>query len=234
MTNSMTENARYDRAVQRKVADRYRRMGYHVVERPQREDLPFDLGDFQPALLATKPGDGRNADERYIIEVKGAGPGLSVERYLAVADLVAQHAGWRFLLITEEEPLARLVEDGEPVPLTWQEIDRRLERAAQHRSRGEDEARFLTLWPAFEAALRNHAEEALIPLERVETSSLLNHLYSLGELSMEHYDVALDLLRTHTLLVHGFQAHGVPAAADRLTALLQEVVDEWRPGQTAV
>ena len=148
-----------------------------------------------------------------------------------MANLVAQHAGWRFLLVTEDEPLARLAEGGEPVPLTWQQIDLRLKRAAHFRTSGEDEARFLALWPALEAALRNHAEDALIPLERVETASLLNHLYSLGELSMEQYDVALELLRTRTLLVHGFQARGVHAAADKLTALVRDVVELWQPGQ---
>lgn len=223
----MSENTRYDRAVQRKVADRYRRMGYDVVVHPQRDDLPFDLGEYLPALLAAK------GDERYVIEVKGAGPGLSVERYLAVAELVAHHSGWRFLLVTEEEPLARLAEDGEPVPLTWRQIDLRLQRAAHFRTSGEDEARFLALWPALEAALRHRAEDALIPLERVETASLLNHLYSLGELSMEQYDMALELLPMRTLLVHGFQARGVHTAADKLTALLREVIELWQPGQIA-
>lgn len=222
----MSYQARFDRAVQRKVADRYRRQGYDVVSQPQADDLPFDLGDFHPDLLVTKPGG-----ERYVVEVKSSATPFSAEQYLEVAELVSREPGWRFLLVTEEEPMADLGETGQPSPLSWQQIDQRIERAGKLHSLGENEASFLSLWSALEAMMRSRAEEENIPLAHVGTKSVLNHLYSLGELSMEQYDTAIELLKTRNLIAHGFQAGGVAQEVDRLGALLRELTDLWRSGQ---
>ena len=49
---------------------------------------------------------------------------------------------------------------------------------------GETEAAFLSLWGVLEAALRRRALQMSIPIERFPTLSLINQLYSQGELSL--------------------------------------------------
>ncbi len=224
MTNPYPDDERHERAVARKVADRYRRMGFDVIEQPQEDELPFDLGGYRPDLLAVK-----SEDERYVIEVKAASTDLSAERYLEVAEQVSHQTGWRFLLVTEGSPLAQPAGVGEARPLTWQQIEESAVLAVALRKRGQDEAGFLVLWPAFEASMRNRAESEHIPLESAPTSSLVNHLYSLGELSMEQYDAARELLAVWELLAHGYTVDDASESARRLYELVRDLFDEWGP-----
>ena len=81
--------------------------------------------------------------------------------------------------------------------------------------------------------MRNRALDVQIPLELVSTTSILNHLYSLGELSMDQFDAAQDLLRTRDLIVHGFHADDMAGSADSLNALVHELSGAWRPGHVS-
>ncbi len=49
----------------------------------------------------------RNEAEGYIIEFKGSGRQTPIERLREIAEIVSQHTGWRFLLITEEDALLK-------------------------------------------------------------------------------------------------------------------------------
>ncbi|MDJ0732259.1 MAG: hypothetical protein QNJ33_19965 [Crocosphaera sp.] len=44
-----------------------------------------------------------------------------------------------------------------------------------------------------------------IPIERFSPVSLINHLYSQEEISIEQYNVAINLYKIRNQLVHGFQ-----------------------------
>lgn len=221
----MMSHTRYDNAIKRRVAERYRNRGYDVIYQPQPGDIPFDLGDFQPDLLVTG-----SEDEHYVVSVRTTTAAYSAEQYLEASEIVSRHPGWRFLLVTEEGPLAGLAEAGEPRSLSWPQIETGIARAASLRAQGDHEASFLALWASLEAALRNRAQEVNLPLELLQTSSVLNHMYSLGELSMDQYDAAIALLRTRDLLVHGFEAEDVAEAVDGLDALVRELKSLWAPG----
>ena len=72
--------------------------GFEVVIEPSKSLIPFDLGNYYPDLIARK-----GSNEGYIIELKNSIAKISVDRYREIAEIVAQHHGWRFLLITGED-----------------------------------------------------------------------------------------------------------------------------------
>ncbi|MBP7964430.1 MAG: hypothetical protein KBG20_13100 [Caldilineaceae bacterium] len=207
-----------------RIAADYEGQGYKVVHQPGPETLPFDLGFYVPDLLVTKADN-----EHYIVEVKPSTSRIPVERYREVAKIVASQPGWRFLLVTDEGPLADQPGPRNRATLTWPQIQTRVEQAQQLRSMGEFEGSILALWSAFEALMRNRAEEIHLPLEYLQTSSVINHLYSQGELSVEQFEAAKKLRDIRNLITHGFQVDAAEEAFDLLDSLVREAIDEWRP-----
>jgi len=95
----MTSKTERDyRVLESKIAEKYKTQGFEVVLQPKKEDLPFDLGTYRPDLIAKK-----TPNECYIIEVKGSTSLTSIDRYREIAEIVAQHAGWSFLLVTGDD-----------------------------------------------------------------------------------------------------------------------------------
>jgi hypothetical protein len=204
-----------------RVAEDYKQQGYEVITKPKTEELPFDLGLYHPDLLVKK-----SDDEGYIIEVRGSVARISVERYREIAETVAEHDGWRFLLITNEDASFGNQEDEKQL-LAWAEIQRRREQSEQLVAIGEIEAAFLSLWAITEALMRKRAEQALIPIERFPPVALIKHLYSQGELSIEQYDKVMSLVAVRNRLVHGFQTPELEAAVVELQALADDLLKEY-------
>lgn len=206
-----------------KLAEKYRQEGYRVFVDPAPEDIPFDLGTYRPKLIVK-----RNEAEGYIIEVNASGRQTSIEKLQEVAEIVSHHAGWRFLLVNEEAAL--LTDNSQEVHLLCREQIIRIKKQSERLiSLGENEAAFLLLWIVIEALLRGRAEEVNIPLERVGTVSLIKHMYSQGELSMEEYDRAMLLLGVRNRLIHGFQTPEVNESVSELLALVNELIGLWNP-----
>ena len=132
--------------------------------------LPFDLGNYCPDLIARK-----RSDEGYIIELKNSIAKISVDRYREIAEIVAQHHGWRFLLITGEDISSDDPKDDSEL-LTWEQMLQRQEQAQRFLAMGEVEVAFWYLWGILEAAMRRQARQVAIPIERFPANSLINHL----------------------------------------------------------
>ena len=204
-----------------KIAEKYKQEGYEVIIEPYGDVLPFDLGLYRPDLLVKKP-DGKG----YIIEVKSSVSPISVERYREIAEIVSEHPGWRFLLVTsEDKPSGTQINDKQL--LSWAEIEHRREQSEQLVTMGEIEAAFLSLWAITEALMRKQAEQALIPIERFPLIALIKHLYSQGELSIEQYDKVMALVETRNRLVHGFQTTGLETAVVELQELVDDLLKEY-------
>ena len=217
----MTAKLIHDTSVS-KIAEKYRQEGYRVFVEPEPEDIPFDLGTYRPHLIAK-----RNEAEGYIIEVKGSGRQTPIERLREIAERVSQHTGWRLLLITEEDAL--LKDNAQVNLLSWEQIFSRRSQSERLISLGEDEGAFLLLWVIIEAVLRRRAEEVSIPIERSPTVSLIKHMYSQGELSIQEYDRAMLLLSVRNRLIHGFEAPEVNESVSELLALVNELISLWAP-----
>lgn len=200
-----------------KVAEKYAAQGFEVNVEPRREELPFDLGTYRPDLIAVKP-----PDKGYIIEVKGSASQTPVERYSEVAKLVSQHPGWGFLLVTGD---GQEVDDEDL--LTWEQMILRQVQVEELLKIGASEGAFLLLWGTLEAALRRRAKETRIPVEGFPTSSLLNRLYSQGELSIEQFDKIKTLQAVRNRFVHGYQTSDIHEPAKQLQAPVKQLLDTW-------
>lgn len=205
------------RTLEAKVAQDYEAKGFEVIREPQEHDLPFDLGGYRPDLVVQTP-DGVG----YIVEVKANAEQVSVDRFREIAATVAQHAGWRFLLVTGEDV------SGSNIPandlLSKEQIEARLEVGRRLLALHEYEGAFVAIWGVLEALLRNQAQLADIPIERLPASSLMNHLYSQGELSMTQFDKMKELFAIRNRLVHGYQTADLTQPTQDLYELANEIL----------
>lgn len=218
----MTTKLIHDKSVS-KIAEKYRQAGYTVLVDPEPEDIHFDLGTYRPNLIVKK-----NEAEGYIIEFNGYGRQISIDRLKEIAEIVSENTGWRFLLITEEDAL--LKDNAKEVNLlSWEQIFSRITQSQRLISLEENEGAFLSLWGIIEALLRRRAEEVTIPIERFPTVSLIKHMYSQGELSIEEYDRAMLLLSVRNRFIHGFEAPEVNESVSELLALVNELISLWAP-----
>jgi REase_AHJR-like len=201
------------------VANRYRAQGFTVTAQPSKEAIPFDLGSYTPDLIATKP-----PDESLIIEVKGSTHNLSVDRFREIADIVSQNPGWRFLLVTGDDSTTV---DQMSKLLTWSQIQSRVHQSLTLIDAGEAEPAFIYLWGTLEAALRRRAIQVAIPVERFASQSIINHLYSQGELSREQFHTAKEMYAIRSKVVHGFDVSNLEEPARSLHSLISELLEEW-------
>ena len=201
------------------VANRYRAQGFTVITQPSKEVVPFDLGTYMPDLIATKP-----PDESLIIEVKGSTHNLSVDRFREIADIVSQNPGWRFLLVTGDDfmPIDQISK-----LLTWNQIESRVNQSLNLIDAGESEPAFIYLWGALEAALRRRSIQVAIPVERFSSQSIINHLYSQGELSREQFHTAQEMYAIRNQVVHGLDVSDLDEPARVLHSLISQLAEEW-------
>ncbi|MEG4632891.1 hypothetical protein QUB56_25435 [Microcoleus sp. AR_TQ3_B6] len=218
----MTAKLIHDKSVS-KIAEKYRQAGYTVLVDPEPEDIPFDLGTYRPNLIVKK-----NEAEGYIIEFNGSGRQKSIDRLKEIAEIVSENTGWRFLLITEQDALLK-DNSNEVNLLSWQQIFIRKSQSERLISLGENEGAFLLLWVIIEALLRRRAEEVSIPIEKFPTLSLIKHMYSQGELSIQEYDRAMLLKSLRNRVIHGFQTPEINESVSELLALVNELISLWAP-----
>jgi len=205
-----------------RVAERFKAQGFNVLFEPNSKDLPFDLGTYRPDLVAFK-----SPNEGLIIEVKTSASRTPIERYKEVAELVSKHPGWRFLMVTGED-VTEFDPEKRPESLpSWKELLNRERKTQSLFKIGESEAGFLLLWGILEAALRLKAINDFIPIERFPTTSLINHLYSQGEISMEQYDSLRQLQEVRNKLVHGYKSSKIESSASKLRDIVKSLLISW-------
>ncbi|MBJ7312674.1 hypothetical protein ACFOLJ_21135 [Rugamonas sp. CCM 8940] len=203
------------------LASTYADDGYDVLRQPSAADMPFDLDGYRPDLIAKKDGGG------FIVEVRtGASPG-AVERVQSIAQEIARHPGWRFLLATMADADPSIVPTtAEELP-TWRQLTDKLKQARALAGSGAVEPALLFLWSIFEAALRKHAIAESIPVERFPSAMLLNHMYSQGELSVAQYDQFREFMTIRNRLAHGANTTVAPVTVTALLNEVGELVADW-------
>lgn len=204
------------------IAEKYKLQGFEVVVEPSKSLIPFDLGNYRPDLMARK-----GSDAGYIIELKKSIAKISVDRYREIAEIVAKHHGWRFLLITGEDIASEYLQDDSEL-LTWEQMLQRQEQAQRFLAISEVEVAFLYLWGILEAAMRRQARQVSIPIERFPANSLINHLYSQGELSMEQFDQVRGIQTIRDRLIHGYQLPNLREPTKQLQVIVHELIAMWK------
>ena len=180
---------------------KYRDEGFTVTKEPQPNEIPFDLDNYQPDILATK-NEHESGLIGLIIEVKTSISPVSVERLQSVAEEISRHPGWRFLLVTLEDIEAEsLPGTSEELP-SWEELINYFSQVSKLIENNNIEPAFLFLWSVFEGALRKRAVDVSISVERLPVIRLLRSMYSLGELSK--FDSIQACLEQRNRLAHGY------------------------------
>jgi len=207
--------------VKTKVIECYSSQGYEVVHQPHNQELPFDLNGYSPNLLVKI-----SADQGFIVEVKDVAADLAISYYRDIAKNVAEHSGWRFLLITGEDATPIAEEDISDDKLTRPQILHRKERIAKLISIGEHEVAFLSLWIFAEILMRRHARQSLIPIDRLATILMIQHLYDQVAISTDQFERAIALNEIRNRVAHGFPVKSINLneAIERLLNLVDEFI----------
>ncbi len=219
----MTNNTKiiYDEKV-KSLAQKYESQGFYVLTGLKTDELPFDLGNYQPALIVIKDGSG------LVIEVKNSLSRLSVDRLQVLAEEVSKHPGWRFLLVTFEDIEAKLLPGTSEELPSWQKLKDQFFQARKLIENDEIQSAFIFLWSIFEDALRKRAINVSIPIERFPVIGLIKHLYSLGELSISQFNLAQACFEVSNRLAHGYNENLNLPLLHNFDNLVRELLTEWK------
>lgn len=205
---------------------KYRDQGFTIIQNPKADELPFNLDNYQPDILATK-NENKSSLLGLIIEVKTSIRRVSVERLRSVAEEVSKHPGWRFLLVTLEDIEAEsLPGTCEELP-SWEEIINHFSQVGELIENNNIEPGFLFLWNVFEGTLRKRAVDVLIPIERLPLIRLLRSMYSLGELSVSEFDIIQACLEQRNRLADGYIQKLNSQVLPTFIVLLVKLLIEW-------
>jgi hypothetical protein len=210
-----------EKSLETKVAEKYRLQGFDVIVGPSKSMIPFDLGNYLPDVIAKKA-----SNEGYIIEVKKTISQIPIDRYREIAEIVSQYHGWRFLLITGEDVFS-VDTKGDDKLLNWEQMLQRQAQSQRFLVAGEVEVAFFYSWGVLEAAMRQAAKNAAIPIENLPANSLINHLYSQGELSIKQFDQAISIQEAHDRVIHGYQTPDFIQQTKQLQKLVDELIAMW-------
>jgi hypothetical protein len=201
------------------IAKKYTELGFNVTVEPSLDLIPFDLGGYRPDMLAIK-----QPDQNYIIEVKGSSQRISVDRFREISEVVKAHPGWRFLLVTGDDEI--LVGE-ETILLESEQFKYRFIKAESLIREGFSDAAFLYLWSLLEGMMRRRSIQRSIPIERLSGLSMINHLYSQGEMTREQFHECKSLLSIRNRIAHGYQDAHMDEGCRKLLKLVRILSSEW-------
>ncbi len=191
--------------------------GYKVVVEPSIKELPFDLGQYRPSLIATKDDGG------IIIEIKPSLNRLPIEPFQKIAEQIARYRGWRFVLVTLDDENEVVLANKLP---SWFELTHKVNKLNFLIQESLFEPALLFFWSILEAAFRKRSIDQHIPVERFPISKLLNHIYSNGEISLTEFDLFKEGLMLRDKIARGMfvpvKPDSVKEATDRLNGLLNQ------------
>lgn len=179
----------------RSAADDLRKQGYVVTIEPEPSTIPFDLRQYRPDILATRD------NENLIIDIKTRGKHRSIERYKEIAEIVGSHENWRFMLSTVDEtlPSGYVSVESSANPEVLNRMLNKLEALLS----SENHALVLPyLWSVYISAMRMAGARASVPIDATSDHSVLNYMYSLGEISGDEYELAKTFLMLRNKAVH--------------------------------
>jgi hypothetical protein len=203
------------------LANQYQAEGYQVIVNPNVNEIPFDLEGYRPDLLAIKD------DLKLIIQSRKGLKRYSIERMQAVAQLIAQHDGWHFIIVTLDDMLEDNELDAEKIYLTWEEITRQTSQVPLIIQSIGNNAALLYIWGICEAVLRRYALEAAIPVERLPIHRVINYFYTIGELSMTEMDTLLAIYKQRHKVAHGFKIDVNRDTLEQLSQFIHKALHEW-------
>ncbi|MDY6991323.1 MAG: hypothetical protein SVR94_01785 [Pseudomonadota bacterium] len=207
------------------AAQEFKDKGYDVKLEPSQAELPFDLGNYRPDLIAYKGNEG------IILEVKGSQARFSVDRYQEVAEEIARHQGWKFLLVTLEDIDERIVPSETNDLPSWHDLASRMGEIRTLFEDGFLEPSLLYLWGSIEAALRKRAIAQKIPIERFPAIKLVNHIYSSAEISISEFELLKSLFEKRNRVAHGLVVSLESTELEKAINCIQKIMDRWQEAE---
>lgn len=111
---------------------------------------------------------------------------------------------------------------------SWEVVAQALDEAAAARDPRTRTLAFIELWVAFERMLRFQARQIALPVDRlVSPRTIIDQLYSHGEIRLGEYDVARALVAVRNQVFHGLEASDLAGDLERLAALVRGLREEW-------
>lgn len=218
----MTHSVQIEHKTIEAIASKLEQDGYTVVIEPSSQELPFDLGHYRPDLVATRGHQGG-----IILEVKSSSSRLSVDRFQELADTIATHDGWRFLLVTSDDISGNgLISSHDPLP-DWESFQSKIQEIEKLIQARMSEPALLYSWSTLEAILRKRAIAQNLPVERFPFLQLLNHMYSSGEISMDEFDHIKARLEKRDRIAHGLMAVVKAEELEELLAIIRSLMEQW-------
>ncbi|MGD1902628.1 MAG: hypothetical protein ACFB9N_10365 [Geitlerinemataceae cyanobacterium] len=208
----------------REVASELERQGYRVIFAPESSLIPFDLEGYRPDLLATRD------DENAIVEVKTRRKFSTIERYKQIAEIVGRHPNWRFLMLTidSEDRLQDGVICNDSGTASMKSLSSVSILNELNDLIAGQSYRFSLpyLWMLYIKAVRAIGHSLNIPMDVNSDRSVLDYMYSLGEISMEEFDWALGFWKLRNEAVHNLNFSIDRNEVEELYHRVKEKLDE--------
>ncbi len=201
-SSNSPSNAIQEQALDR-VAQRYREEGYSVILRPQGEQIPPFIADFQPDLITVR------GNERIVVEIKTTRIDVSSDQQIVrLADVVNAQPGWRLdLVVLESETAIEKAAQGATEP-SDEQLAGILKTADELADKGYSPYACVVAWGGLEAAMRRLRDEAEL-YGKTTPTELMRTLYGNGFLSREQFELLRDSYRIRSQVVHGLVPSGV-------------------------
>lgn len=212
------------------IALEFESKGYTVVIEPSPENMPFDLHNYRPDLVAMRNTGG------VVVEIKASLKRLPVQKFHEISQQVSSHPGWKFALVTLDDPVNKVMSIAEtdlPNPKVLKEKLKDIDALIKM---GMLSNALISLWIQIESWLRIKARLVNLPLDLLQPQRLINHLYSDGELSMNQIDKLKELMKLRNKVVHGFDVNIAGQQVEEGMELLNEIISsvESMDGLTSV
>jgi len=202
------------------IAKELEENGYTVVIEPDPLMIPFDLQNYCPDILAT------NDRENLIVEVKSRSTPRSIKRYKQISETVSKQQNWRFMLTTvddryqSEEPLIKTDIDTEAFPKILHKLDRLFETESY-------DLALPYLWSVYISGMRTIGYKHGVPIDVTTDKSVLNYMYSLGEISNEEFKKSLFFLDLRNKLIHTFDSQITKEQAIEMQDYVKKKLVDW-------
>jgi Holliday junction resolvase len=194
--------------------------GYSVIFEPDPSQIPFSIMNYRPDLIAT--GEAGNL----IVEVRTRSDSRSIERYKQIAEEVSKHSGWRFMLSTIDESYQNESPEIKQ-ELADDAIIRALGKVDSLLSSDSYEMAIPTLWSIFISGMRSFGRRKCLPVDATSDRSVINYMYSLGQISASEYQESKTFLSIRNKMVHTFDANLSKSQVQALVEFTKQKLYEW-------
>lgn len=203
------------------LAEKYRANGYTVEIEPDLSHIPFDLNGYHPDMIAIKE------DSKLIIEVKQKIQKVSIEHLQAIAQLISEHQGWRFIVITPDDVENNYFLNVQENYPTWSQLSKQVAQIPLIIDSIGNAASLIYIWGLVEATLRRYAIDSSIPVENFPFTRIAKHLYSIGELSIDELNLLLTIQASRNRVAHGYHTEITRDTLNQLVNFLNKALLNW-------